>query len=51
VIYKAIPDTPYPKIYIYFENNLPNLSSLSRKEPDNSESYTVEEFTRYMEYN
>ena len=28
-IYKAILNTPYPKIYIYFKNNLPSLSGLS----------------------
>jgi phenolic acid decarboxylase len=50
-MYEAILDTPYPKIYIYFENDLLSLSSLSRKELDNLESYVVEEFTRYMEYN
>jgi hypothetical protein len=50
-MYKAILDTPYSKTHVYFKNNLPNLSDLSRKELDNSESHVVEEFTRYIEHN
>jgi phenolic acid decarboxylase len=49
-MYKAILNTFYPKMYVYFENDLLSLSNLSRKELDNLESYVVEEFTRYMEY-
>ena len=50
-MYKAILDTSYSKIYIYFKNNLLSLSGLNRKEPNNLKSYTVEEFIGYIEYN
>jgi phenolic acid decarboxylase len=49
-MYEAILDTPYPETYVYFENDLLSLSSLSRKELDNLESYIVEEFTRYTKH-
>jgi hypothetical protein len=50
-MYKAILNTLYLKIYVYFKNNLLSLSSLSKKEPDNLKSLVAKEFARPIESN